>query len=381
MRPLRRLLFALSALVAGLAAWASCAVYDASLLVPAEAGAETGTPPDAGDGGTGCDHASYPPRPDHDDDGGVDAGDIVLAIDHFDFNLDAGAPGTLRGYDLDHTCTCPGAPSCIPPEAGTVCDDPNGRDDSAGVLLINFTTYADVFKTEKLNQNLANGTFNFVIRLRNYNGTANDTSVEAAVFVSDGTNNGDGGIVPASFDGGDSWAIDQGSLLGGVGPPYIPLPNSVDTSAYVTDGVLVASLASAELQFASGAGLGSLHVKLSSAVITGKIVPSGSSYRIDEGTIAGRWPSRDFLTTLEAVRDPITQGALCGTNPTYQAIRKLVCDAQDITASVQNDNTNAPCDALSVAIGYGAGPAKFGGVREGGVPDHPCGPQWVDQCQ
>lgn len=381
MRTSRLVLLALP--LGALAAWASCAIYDPSLLSGGDAGADV-TQTDAAAEASTCASATYPARPAADDDGGADAGDLVLAVQRFDFSPDTDG-GVLRGYDLDHQCTCPGPGSCVPLKgAPTLCDDDAGRDNSSAQLLDSFTKLATAFSPAKLNQKLQSGEFGLLIRVRNYNGTANDTSVEASLFLSNGTPSAtDGGApLPPKFDGTDSWTIDPRSLLGGVAPPYIPQPNSADTAAYVRDGVLVASLAAVDLEFNAGSGLGSLRVNMTGAVVTGKLVPDGSGgYGIDDGMLAGRWSAQKFLTSLAPLKDPITNAFLCGDASTYGSLKTLVCKNLDVTSYPQNDNTSAPCDALSLALGFAARSAHFGPVKPGVPPDHPCGAQWTDECK
>ena len=365
-----------------LAAWASCAVYDTSLLLAGDAGADVAQ--DGGPEAAACVRAAYPERPAADDDGGVVLPDIVLAIQRFDFAPNGDA-GVLRGFDLDQRCTCPGPSSCVPlKNSPTFCDDDAGRDNSGAQLLDTFTKVASAFAPQKLNQKLQNGEFGLIVRVRNYNGTANDTSVDTALFLSNGTASAtDGGapIVP-KFDGNDFWTIDPRSLLGGVAPPYIPQPNTTDTAAYVKNGVLVASLATADLEFNAGTGLGSLRIGMTGVVVTGKLVPTGTgSYRVDDGLLAGRWPSQKFLTSLAPIHDPITQDYLCGDASTYGSLKLVICKGLDITSFPQNDNTNAPCDALSIALGFAASPANFGAVKAGVPPTQPCGAQWTDECR
>ena len=288
-----------------LAAWGSCAIYDPSLL-GGDAGADVAQV-DAGPEAATCTLAKYLDRPAKDDDAGASVADIVLAVQRFDFAPSNDA-GVLRGFDLDQRCTCPGSGSCVPLKgAPTICDDDAGRDNSAAQLLDTFTKIASAFSPQKLNQKLQNGEFGLIVRVRNYNGAPNDTSVEAALFLSNGTTSATDGGAPITpkFDGKDSWTIDPRSLLGGVAPPYIPQPNTTDSAAYVRDGVLVASLSTADLEFNAGTGLGSLHVNMTGVVVTGRLVPDGAgTYRIDDGVLAGRWHPRNFSRPSRRSRIP-----------------------------------------------------------------------------
>jgi hypothetical protein len=360
---------------AGLSVWA-CTVYDRTLLLDADASPSSDASADV----FVCNAATYPSRPDG-EEAGVDAGELTFAVQRFVFPTSDGGV-TARGYDIDRTCTCPGASSCVPPKGSSVyCDDDAGRDNSGGQLLTTFTSFATSYNPDKLNQRIQAGEFDLLVRVRNYNGLADDTSVEAALYLSNGTDpQGDGGAPTPKFDGTDTWTVDPRSLLGGVAPPYIPQPNSVDTSAYVRGGVLVASLANADIEFAAGAGLASLKVNMTGVVVVGRLVKEGNVWALREGTLTGRWAARKFLTSIQSIKVPLTNEYLCGDSGTYASIKALVCKNLDIVSSAQNDNTNAPCDALSLAIGYEAVQARFGNVKAGAGQLQPCGATWTDDC-
>ncbi len=359
-----------------LAIWASCAVYDSSLLV----GGDAGPPSDGGADVLACNAATYPSRPDG-EEAGVDAGDLTFAVQRFVFpGADAGV--AARGYDIDRQCTCPGPGSCVPPN-GTkpYCDDDAGRDNSGGQLLTTFTSFATSYNPDKLNTRIQAGEFDMLVRVRNYNGLPDDGTVEAALYLSNGTGAADAGTPPVpKFDGTDTWTVDPRSLLGGVAPPYIPQPNSVDTSAYVRGGVLVASLSNADIEFAAGTGLASLKVNMTGVIVTGKLVETNGVWSVREGTLTGRWAARKFLTSIQSIKVPLTDEYLCGDSGTYASIKGLICKNLDIVSSPQNDNTNAPCDALSLALGFEAVEAKFGVVKAGVGQLQPCGATWTDDC-
>ncbi|CAN5263587.1 hypothetical protein BH09MYX1_BH09MYX1_17880 [soil metagenome] len=360
--------------------WASCAVYDTSLLTSADSGVDAGK--EGGPDAFACNAATYPVRPDF-DELGADAGDLVFAVKRFDFPTDGGTI-SQRGFDLDRACTCPGAGSCVPPKgASASCDDDAGRDNAGGQLLTTFTSFATSYNPDKLNTRIQAGEFDLLVRVRNYNGASDDTSVEAALYLSNGTEPAADGGAPnvPKFDGTDVWTVDPRSLLGGIAPPYIPQPNSVDTAAYVHGGVLVASLANADIEFAAGAGLASLKVNMSGVVVTGRITMVNGVYTVSEGTLSGRWPARKFLTALQAIKVPLTTEYLCGDSGTYESIKALICKSLDIVSSPQNDNTNAPCDSLSLALGFEAVQISFGSVKAGPGAIQPCGATWTDACE
>lgn len=360
----------------------ACAIYGPSLLGSVEAGADAPGPGDGGDGGPSCANATWPARPAKDDPATYDGGEIVLALQTIRFDPDAGG-GNLLGYDLDRACTCPGKSSCNPSDGSIVCDDPNGRDNSGGVLLAGFSAFAgDVFDSAKLVQKIQDGIFTLLVRINNYNGAQNDTQITTAIFVSSGMKGIDDGGTPQKpkFDGTDDWTVDPTSLFGGTGPPFVPLPDSVDTMAYVSNGMLVAVVGEVKLTL-SGTGNGGVTLDVSGAVITGHLTPNGKgAYAVNDGILAARWPARRMLTTLAGIKDPLGSGYLCGDSGTYQQIKRLICGVRDITAAVQNDNTGAFCDALSIGFGFSAAPARMGSPYAKPPPTPPCGAQWDDDC-
>lgn len=375
------LVVAVASLILG--GYFACSIYDSSLLVPADGGIDAPVPAtDSGADVDPCNHARLPPRPDHDDDGGVDAGELIFAARSLVFDADAGNGETV-GFDLDGFCTCPGPASCTSPSK-TVCDDPRGRDNAAGELLANFSAYADAFNPQKINQLVSAGRIGLVFRLLDYNGTPNDTQVQTAVFLSNGIEGfEDGGTPkPPQFLGNDVWTVDPKSLVGGVAPPYIPSPDSADPFAYVKDGLVVASLNAIYIDFAAGVGTSQLRVDLTGVIVTAKIASDGNGgWQIGEGTLAGRWATRKLLTSFAGVHDPLNPSTyLCGDSGTYQGVKALACAQRDIASVIQNDGQNAKCDALSFALRFTTSRAMLGSVYAGVPPVTPCGAQWTDDC-
>jgi len=360
----------------------ACAVYDPSLLLASsDAGADVGPPGDGGGDADPCNHARQPERTGREDDGGPPPGELVFAVNALDFDVDGGN-NELVGFDLDNACTCPGQPSCK--SSKPTCDDPRGRDNAAGLMLASLSSISDAFKVDAVNARFAEGTMGLLFRVRNYNGTANDPQVETAVFLSNGTAGAEDGGTPIKpkLDGNDVWTVEPKSLLGGIAPPYIPNPDNVDSSSYVVDGKLVASIARADISFsAAPGGASSLQAELAGVVVTADLASDGKGgFTISHAILAGRWPTGRFLTALATVQDPLGTDFLCGDSGVYASVKGMVCGARDITSSLQSDNTNAPCDALSFALRLSASPAKLGSVYAGAPPVQPCGPQWTDEC-
>jgi hypothetical protein len=373
-----------------LAIWQGCSVYDTSLLLAGDGGDAASDANALPDGGNGCISATWPPRPLADDDASVDNIVFYQAIENLDFG--AGDSGvTVIGFNLDNVCTCEGKPpgpdSCITfAEAGTQCDLDGGVDNSAGLLIREFAgSGGNFFDQGYINQGIAEGVFGAIFRVTNYNGTANDTSVEVSIYTSNGTQGAgtDAGPMMPQWNGNDVWTLDPSSLLGGTIGDAGPIPFiAYDLNAYVADWTLVSNISDMPLAIGAATGEGLVTIDLSDAHVIAKLSPFGSTFQA-VGTVAGRWESSKLLTSLAVLYDPFQMDAsLCGTDPVYQLLKPRICALEDISNTVLNDGMlSAPCDALSLGFNFTSVPATYGAVfakPDGGGGG--CGPQWTDQC-
>jgi hypothetical protein len=367
------------------AAWTACAVYDASLLLPAVATDASADALDR-DADAGPPLARWPGRPATED--GTQDIELVAAFRTIAFEAsDASAP---LGYDLDGVVTCPGPGSCKAPNKDP-CDDALGRDNAGGQLIAQLSAFTNEFSASQVNRRIGEGQYGAVMRVRGYNGGQNDAKVSVAFYVSTGTTNptpdagGDAGRPPPPvWAGSDRWDVDSNTLLGGaslVGTdcdarPNDCVPRNVDTNAYVSGGVLVAAL-DVPLQFGSASRLS---LDLTGAVVVARLTPAGSSYRLD-GQVVGRWSTQKLLTSLASANDPFSKDPLCGANPTYQNIKALICQAADIPGDPTKDGKGETCDALSVALAFTAEAAKMGKVQGRGTPTPGCDAGYSDSCR
>ncbi len=357
-----------------LVAIVGCAVYDTSLLVDASA---SDASPDAQPDVVvdPCNHAEPPARPATNDPSDADI-ELVNAIASVDFNITNDA-GAVYGFDLDHTCTCPAPESCVPQQGSqTHCDDPQGRDNAGGALIQQFSQLTTELDANQINTKFAQGLSTMMLRVRNYNGTPNDTQVALAVLVSNGTMplTDAGDNPPPKHDGTDTWGIDPSSLVGSP-PPYLAV--NEDASAYVTNGVLVASVS---FPFGIGTAFGPNFLRLDGALLVATVTKVQTGFAL-AGIVTGRWDTRNLLTGMQGVHDPLSPSDfLCGTDPTYQGFKKLICAASDISRLGSSDNTGAPCDAISLAVGFTAETALLGPLLSGNPKPTPCGATYTDQC-
>jgi hypothetical protein len=363
------------ALLCGLAlvvigVYARCAVYGPSLLVDASADGASDSP--SGDGG-GCVHALPPSHPSTDDPSDADI-EFLSVVNGVDFGLDGG----VTSYDLDKTCTCPGPESCTPITVSQHCDGEGGTDNSGGTLISNLAQLTNQFDPTTVNANFGKGTASLLIRVSGYNGTANDTQVDVSLFVSNGTVPlTDAGANPVpKHDGNDMWSVDPTAIVGSP-PPYVAV--HADATAYVSGGVLVGSL---DVPLGLGWAFSQDFLQVQGAYLTATIVAGAHGYALSNGTIAGRWDTRNLLTGMQVLVDPFNKTQhLCGSDITYGTLKALICKSADITLVAQNDNTGAPCNALSLALGFATEPVQFGGVMSSGkTQPTPCGATYTDQC-
>jgi len=352
---------------------AGCSIYDSSLLVEGGAPDASDAAVDAGGDVDTCDHAEPPARPGGDDPS--DAGDIefVVALSSVDF----GGDGGVVGFDLDRTCTCPGPESCVPQSGSSPhCDDTRGRDNSGGALIQQFSALTTALDPTKLTQHIGQGLYSLLLRVRSYNGTPNDSQVSVAAFSSNGTLPlDDGGANPIpKHDGNDQWGLDPTSLVG-TPPPYVAAYE--DDAAYVSGGVLVANVS---FPFSIGTSFGANFLRLDGAYLVGAITKTPTGYAL-AGVVTGRWDTRNLLTGMQGIKDPFNPGQfLCGNDATYLAFKAAICGAADIASEGSSDNTGAPCNALSLALGFQAEPAELGGILAAGVRPTPCGTTYSDKC-
>jgi hypothetical protein len=394
--------FAGAAAVAALSAssYPGCAVYDSSLI---------GSTPDGAAGGDGavppCMHAYPPDRPPADAGTATPLAPIVAAFNTIDIGVRGPPDGAIPpfGYDLDHTCTCPGLPSCAQPKGSPLseaCDDSRGRD-NIDIKLFQALPGAATTGTAQVDQGLRAGQYGLLIRIRDYDGMPEDPKVTVDFYVSNGLERDDAGNLPtAKFDGTDHWTIDPASFMPSGQPTF-----SAD-NAYVArnpedpagSSVLVASFDQLPIVFGDRSFLGGATMQLFGAVIVGTLqltnVDGGSSgsslgLGLTGGTIAGRWPTSQILSTLATI--PAEGGFLCGTDPSfynrvnYAVLKGVICAAADIAKLSNEDNQMplAPCDAISVGMKFTAVPAVLGGTFAVAPAPAGCddgGVLWSDQC-
>lgn len=297
-------------------------------------------------------------------------GPVVLALDAVRIddssNIDAAIPPS-SGYDLDLACTCPEPDTCVlPPDAGPKkCDGDGGADNALGRMFSYLgSIFSNEFGPDFATRRVRKGAYGSLMSLGGWNHEANDPKVIVAFFLSHGLEGSvDGGKAVPQLDGTDVWTIDPASVQNGeanLGADCNKVescfPLYVSRDAYVVDNTLVARM---NIPFAISTSSGRIVIDMEDVVLTGKLTPSGSSFRID-GEFVGRWPVDRVLKALAQV--PVNDQPLCEQAAFFEVARQEVCAAVDITSDPAMDHTGKRCDALSAAIRYSGGPAKLGQI-------------------
>lgn len=293
--------------------------------------------------------------------------DFTVAFREFDF----GESTETTGYDLDGACTgctCQGdttARCLLPamPTPGAAKDGLEGEDHGAKALLTKFSVLRPDVSSKGITKATENGDSTVLIRISGYNGLADDPSVRVAWYTANKL-----GKKPA-WDGNDVWPV----RAYGVMENNPDKPVYVDENGYVAGFVVVGGpkgpdKTSREVPLQISEDFG---VKVTGAYLTGTITPSGTSFSLEKGTVAGKWGVEDVLRQLGSIK--LGGVGICPDTPLYATIGKEVCAAADI-GLVDTGSPTDPCNAISVGIGFRAEPAKLGIVAGQDPPMPACAP-------
>jgi len=137
--------------------------------------------------------------------------------------------------------------------------------------------------------------------------------------------------------------------------PSAEVAKYVDSSAYVTGGMLVANF----WRFPVG-GLQPRSRGILTAHIIEKRDAQGSTWSLADGTVAGQFKIDDMLGLLHGLRDVDTGQPLCTDARNYRAYKEHFCSIADISSF--GTDPLWPCDAVSWAWKFNADPALLEGV-------------------
>lgn len=388
MRATLRLLAPCGLLALTSAAAPSCSVYDASLKepFPRESGA-AGAAGATGDGwGKGwwskqgdnkCFSAGVPTGKDRPAPSAKpDRPPFFVAITKLRLgsqNVDGSDNGDAWkdiGFDLDGYCTS--SPTCGIDFDNAGCDqgaipariDGNDcRDNNFGRFEVFVAQTPEVGAKYRLNDTQFNcglcaGYYNFLIRVTGYNGEPDDDELRLDVYPSIGTETTTGidcstATTPSTLCwlSNDPFVLDESGFGAPAADGGLPDAKVFDAHAYVRNGYVVANLpddSSFWFPTEPSDGVNTFPIKIQKAVITGRIEKGqDGTVVVKDGLIAGRVRKDDVIGGFRALGLCENEGQL------YKTMVNYVSSNLDVLA----DGTNspmAPCDALSVGVGFEA---------------------------
>ena len=263
-----------------------------------------------------------PPRPDVEDAPSVP--EVAYLIT--DVRWDPAEEWSSIGFDLDGIvtaepdrmveCTAPAA------SAEPELDGDGGIDNVLGHQIVPLLVLALPDLASQARALQAEGTGALLVRIRDWNGAADDPLVTADVFVT------------AGYDASGAIVLDEELLVDGdLESPHLRIDN-----AWIAGGTLVAHLPDrAPLRLAYGPGVAT--VPLAAATLTVDL--DGAA------TLAGRWAIADVLSNADEL-------GLCGgmDGDSYRMLSRLLDLAADLRAVPGTGGPGATCDAISAALPF-----------------------------
>ncbi|MCA9607987.1 MAG: hypothetical protein KC619_20400 [Myxococcales bacterium] len=274
-----------------------------------------------------------------------------------------------RGWDLDARCTLPPTSptgtwehECAPTSASGehVVDLEGCRDDAWATEVAGAFGPLGAQLELALATSMNDGVGPLMVRVSGWDGGADDPSVLVE-------------IVPVAF-GVPSGGV-RGDLLAWDGSDaFHPFAAFVeadgravlrDEEAYVSDGVLVARLLEDPV-FPFRARDRSMTLRLGEAMLTLTFLEGGGA---TDAVLTGRWPIDDALAELD-------HEGLCAGDPLRRAAEIRIRDSADVRERSRGGaGMTAPCEALSISLGFTPAAGLWGDVLE---PDTelptPCAP-------
>jgi len=286
-------------------------------------------------------------------------------------------PGAWKslGFDLDGLCTnsdtcetSDPAFSCDPkaamPSDGDYCRDNTFGNLEQGTIAIDDLGKKFGLSNDAFNCALCRGDYNFVFRISGWNGEPNDSNVRVDIYPSPGIEtqtatwqcdlNAPLGAWAQNGCWGpnDKFTIQTGSFFGQFTDGNMPDALLNDPSAYVRDGYVVAQMPeNTNFWFPGKSAAWAYPLKLQRGLVVGKLVKGTDTYRLEDGTIAGRARSTDLIDAFRSL-------GLCENDALYSVLTTNV----GLNADVLWNGTNteeAACDSISVGIGFDAEQADF----------------------
>ncbi|MCA9532664.1 MAG: hypothetical protein KC593_03260 [Myxococcales bacterium] len=299
----------------------------------------------------------------------------------------ATAPWRDIGFNLDNLCTTAteAATECRPPSEGLPIqvDGNDGIDNTFGNSFFPVLSLGAAGIDTDLIMTQERGVGAVLLLIDDWNGEPNDSrvtvTVTQTVFGTPGAPGGgppninivgseafqpdDSPAPPPNWDGNDYfWGRSDTFIANDVNTPNVRV-----TTAYVTDGVLVARLPDRTPIKLVGTTLG-VEVTLTDLLATGNVYemffdPQPTPPRV---IVAGRWGFNDMIAQGPNV------GVCIGT-PLFRTLQTILSNMIDVLQDPPEEpDPNLPCDALSVAVTFDGYVGRFGGIALGQDIPSPC---------
>jgi cysteine-rich repeat protein len=316
--------------------------------------------------------------------GAARANEIYLALNKLQITATA-APNAPRppdakafGFDLDGLCTgsttCPDTHevSCRPTAERPLTDDDDCRDNALSGLMAILRQIPDLaddlgLSESMFNCELSRGGYNILVRITDYNGTADDPSVRVDWYTSSGLETEPDWLCPSDLQSHARWTrnarfgVDARELAAAITDQgHLPASRVSDASAFVRNGYLVSRIPDgAQLRLAGNAKpLRGLSMLVQKAYWVGRLAKSeDDAWTMSDGMFAGRVRVEDLFQSLR-------QAGFCKQSPAdtlFESIKMYVESSADVLASGQND-PELSCDALSFGIAFNAQEVTPGGA-------------------
>ena len=284
------------------------------------------------------------------------------------------------GLDLDGVCTnaadCPqiqDAVSCHARSAQLPYDGDKCID-NAFADLVSLTTLIPQlgqrygWSEAAFNCGLRRGSYNMIMRITGFNGTADDPKVRVDWYTSNGLQsppswdcaNDRAADHAQAWDASAPWRLSAAELVGEIGMPgQLPDSHVSDPDAFISGGVLVSQMPDgAALRLAGdGQPFRGFYLPLHEGRWIGRLVRGADDqhWSLRDGLVVGRARSGEVMAGL---RD---QGFCMGVglDSFYEYVSMVVDEYADVLAD-GSDHPEALCDALSVGIGFNAAPVTPG---------------------
>lgn len=314
-----------------------------------------------------CNHTPSPPRPLVQNAGGSDEGLVAItSIDVGDAKLPDGTPAYLTiGFDLDNSCSnLSERPSCkafswAKPD---ITDGPNGVDNGGGALMYAEPEVFNIapFSSEAVTSGIRQGVIAPIalLRIRNYNDRVVDDDVSLDWYVAEESHAGTRPTSPPLLDGTDEWPIWEGTVDGPLVSNAVTFETSSkfrDAHAYVTDYKLVAKLP-------PGTPLKLQNVTFITEGITLELTLAYNPLRVVAGVLGGLVRSDELFRKMPQMTNVFGVPTLCTNDPTYPRVKAYFCRFIDSLHDGHHD-PDAPCDAISMGMRFGATIVKPGPLR------------------